>query len=60
MLELLRSGGYRYKPLPEGGMAWQKPYTAGTFNARDEVDARRLVRDAAKTLGAQVERDFLL
>jgi len=41
-------------------MAWQKPYTAGTFNARDEVDARRLVRDAAKTLGAQVERDFLL
>ena len=60
VLELLRRGGYHYKPLPEGGMAWQKPYTAGKFNARDEVDARRLVRDAAKALGAQLGHDVLL
>ena len=54
----VRRGGYRL--LPEGGMAWQKPYAADTFNARDEVDARRLVRDAARSLGSQVERDMLL
>jgi hypothetical protein len=46
--------------VTSGAIAWQKPYTAGSFNARDEVDARRLLRDAARSLGAEVERDMLL